>query len=145
MVRKSLVAVLILLYSASTIGMPLHFHYCKGELRHVSLLVKISCHDAEESQEVHACCKTNQAAATCHVSPSMKSCCDDATQWVQDKLPAILAKDLEVELSPAISAVAIEVSVLFVTTAAQQEVNTEEDPPPGPPIYLRDCSLIYYG
>jgi hypothetical protein len=75
----------------------------------------------------------------------MKSCCDDATQWVQDKLPAILAKDLEVELGPAISAVAIEGSTLFVTAAPQPELYTAEDPPPGPPIYLRDCSLIYYG
>jgi len=142
--RKIVVGLLILLYSASAIGLPLHFHYCKGVLKHVTLFVKMTCHELELERTAHACCKSH---TQCSAGPTMNTCCDDATEWIQDSIPAILARDVEFDLTLLVNAVAPS-SAKSLNTVITQEVfgpGPDAGPPPGPPIYLLTCSLIYYG
>lgn len=143
MVRKFVVSVLVLLYSASAIGLPLHFHYCGGELKHVTLFVKMSCHEPEQEQDPHACCKNK--AAQCHAGLTMNSCCDDATEWIQDNVPAVQARALDLVLYPISYAVAIPVLNSLHSEMEPGVYSDDADPPPGLPFYLLACALIYYG
>lgn len=142
MYRKSLVVALVLLYSASAIGVPMHFHYCQGELKHVSFLVKMECDEPGTVSTDHACCQT--AKSHCATSQTLNSCCDDATQWLQDDLPAICAKsDLDLNGDLFITALSSDfpdpyaVSVSVVSDASTRLIPR--------PLYLMQCALIFYG
>lgn len=143
MLRKSLVAALILLYSATAIGVPLHFHYCRGELKHVSFLLKMECHVPETGTAEHACCKTTKPQ--CGNGQTLNSCCDDATQWIQDDLPAICAKSDLDQLSgltamiPA-SVPTIEYALHHILPSTDHDFQQVH-----PPLYLLQCAFIFYG
>lgn len=142
MYRKSLVAALMLLYSASAIGIPMHFHYCQGELKHVSFLLKMECHDPGTGQTDPACCQTSRSH--CASGQTLNSCCDDATQWIQDDLPAICAKsDLDLDGDLFITAMASDLSDpygVIIDTGSDASIRNI-----GRPLYLMQCALIFYG
>jgi hypothetical protein len=142
MLRKSLVAVLLALYSLSAIGMPLHFHYCKGELKHVTLLVQKGCH--VEEAPVHACCKGSKPH--CDATDGQNSCCDDDIHWLQDNEPTVCASALAFQ---DLSEVQIGISTLPEIDEITKEQVCSADFNPGhgsdPPLFLLHCSLIYYG
>ena len=51
-VKKQLfVLSLVMIYSISAVGVPLHYHYCKGDLEHITLLVQKECSDHNEEQK----------------------------------------------------------------------------------------------
>jgi hypothetical protein len=144
MFRKSAVVILILLYSASAIGVPLHFHYCRGELKHITFFVKMECHEPGADQAVHACCQ-GMKAETCS-GHTLNNCCDDATQWIQDNLPAICAKNTEDQTNIAQVAV-IRLDQTFESKAVYTAGKPSEDVKNniGIPLYVLQCALIYYG
>jgi hypothetical protein len=144
MLRKSLVSTLILLYSASAIGLPLHFHYCRGELKHITLLVKMECHAQEHDTMDHACCRAQKSQ--CDLGIKTQNCCDDATQWIQEDLPALCVEGHDLEF-PVIANAAVTSSVeLFQHLYSGVSIfSVKENPGTGPPIYQIQCSLIYYG
>ena len=144
MLRRLLVSVLTLLYSAATIGMPLHFHYCRGELKHVSVLLKLDCHDTEQSEAGHACCKTPKPH--CESKRALNTCCDDSTQWVQDEMLALNVKSSESETSEIPEVLSCGVSAWSEQAGqnASLRASMDEYVQP-PPLYLLQCSLIFYG
>jgi len=143
MFRKSVVAILILLYSASAIGMPLHFHYCRGELKHVTLFLKMECHEVTSEQISPNCCK--KAQTLCESGPSWNNCCDDDTRWIQDNLPAICSKSPDpVIIAPATSTLP-NLSISDELALAPFNTGLCEFIPLETPRYLAHCALIFYG
>ena len=140
MLRKVLVSSLILLYSLSVIGVPLHFHYCRGELKHVSLVVRKGC-QGEDMHKVMArdCCKKTKPQCT------KGKCCNDATEWAQENIPAVVQKLVFKAPMTLRSAEQVAESHLTEYTYQQPAPRDMEALAESPPLYLLKCSLIYYG
>jgi len=144
MVRKSIVSALLLLYSLTAIGVPLHLHYCRGELKHVTLFVKAGCHEMPKEQVARACCKEKQPH--CAIGQAHNQCCSDDTQWLQEDLPVIVAEYIQLtidldDLNPGVHEILSEESM------HRMDPIPEIQYPPGAdiPLYLVHCSLIFYG
>lgn len=142
MYRKSLVAALMLLYSASAIGVPLHFHYCQGELKHVSFLLKMECHDIGSESTGHACCQ--KAQLHCGSGHTLNSCCDDATQWLQEDISALCAKS-ELDLSGDWSTPTCPCSLQNICTDSGVSISNGSSESGSNPLYLIQCAFIFYG
>jgi hypothetical protein len=146
--RRFLVAILVLLYSASAIGVPLHFHYCRGELKHVTLLVKMECHVPESGMAGHACCQKEYTQCG-NALQSFNTCCNDATRWLQDHAPAVCPKDHagDIQTKSGTDDIAVEHRIAPVPqiTISDLLLRTESDTGDKAPRYLRFCALIYYG
>jgi hypothetical protein len=142
MIRRSLVSALILLYSLATIGMPLHFHYCRGELKHVTLLVKLECHVPQQAIAGHACCKA--AMPTCESKHRLNNCCDDSTQWIQDEIPALCPKhaDFEDVSAPTITYPKYDDTERLLNISTPS-VDYRSARPQS--LYLLQCAFIFYG
>lgn len=143
MIRRSLVTALTLLYSLTAIGMPLHFHYCRGELKHVSVLVKMECHVPDQTMVGQTCCKS--VKPHCEAKHSLNNCCDDATQWIQDDVPALCAKGFEFDDVDALYAVNVVAGHTVQPQAVQGLPQVETVSDHSPPLYLLQCSFIFYG
>ena len=144
MLRKTLVATLTLLYSATAIGMPLHFHYCRGELKHITVLVKMECHVPNPVKSDHTCCKSIKPH--CEATYALNNCCDDATQWIQDDIPALCLKNSEFEDISFAQAVDNTLPGLSDLSETNQSAELFKEPSyHKSPLYLLQCSLIYYG
>lgn len=142
MLRKSLVAILILLYSATAIGVPLHLHYCQGELMHITVLVKVECGEPETGMEDQGCCQNKKP--NCHSGNTLNNCCDDATQWLQDDLLAICQKSIDGD-TPTVVKSAIVHNNATIIIQDSPSVYPALLTSSGPPLYIFQCALVYYG
>jgi hypothetical protein len=124
-------------------GVPLHFHYCRGELKHVTFLVKMYCHMPENADAPTGCCK--KKTQQCAVGVVLQDCCDDATQWLQENLPAVCIKSNVSDLQGCDPAFVTGMSFGQLTVDNAIAVSTFEAIPPDTPLYLLQCALIYYG
>ena len=147
MLKQITVSALILLYSLSVIGMPLHFHYCMGNLQHVSLLVKKGCHESDGAVRHHGCCDQKPV---CHQSEpgevmGMDNCCDDATEWLHEELSAVCAwTQTNTLLQTTLPVVISHVLLISEEQTTPASENRQDLPPPGAPLYKLHCALIFY-
>jgi hypothetical protein len=148
MMRKISVLVLLTLYSAVAIGVPLHYHYCGGELQHITLFAPKECesHDVahKKVEEPQACCQ-GKAISHCNDETSGPDCCEDQTELLQldDRVAALV-------LLQGKYADAIVVCEFAELPSIQQKEAVNSDityvqPPPLVQSYLEHCSLIFYG
>jgi hypothetical protein len=144
MLKRALISVLVLLYSLTAIGMPLHFHYCKGELQHITLILRMDCHE-QEPVEGQSCCKPT--TAHCPESLAVNACCSDATQWLHEEVPAICSANILPEEGPDGYAVAHILTIAGHTPSGGSDMIPREPQSPGPdiPLYVAHCALIFYG
>ena len=82
-----MVLVLLTLYSGAAIGVPLHSHYCGGELQHVTLFTQMECDDHEDMhahvEKPQSCC-TKGLTTQCEASnDNHDGCCDDQSEFLQ--------------------------------------------------------------
>jgi hypothetical protein len=123
--------------------MPLHFHYCMGELKHVTFLLKVECHGEGTVGDLHACCGVSKSS--CSAGHSLNKCCNDSTEWLQDEIPALLQKVDSDTLTDGIEAYpkgGNHVLISSVHSELHPGSNLQISPRP---LYLLKCSLIYYG
>jgi len=147
MLRQLLVLVILTIYSASAIGVPLHYHYCQGELQHVSVFTQVECdshekHQKEVEKAPEACCISTQSA---HCGIDDPECCDDESDLIQldDEAAAILLPfSLDVEMCSTSAQV---VPIPAITSKALLGYNANAPPNAGPKIYLTNCSFVFYG
>lgn len=144
MLRKVTVMLFVLLYSMSAVGMPLHYHYCKGQLQHVTLLTKRTCDDTHAKAVSPFACCLGLDKMVCEADEG--DCCDDESQWLsndEDQLQASLTKsiaDLDLQI------VSPEAGWDLIGSSAETEVEpTANAPPPGGAKYLLYCSFVFYG
>ncbi len=148
MIRRITVLVLLALYSAVAIGVPLHYHYCEGELQHISIFAPKECESHDDTHEKIAepltCCQGN-LPTHCGEAVTIPDCCDDETELLQLDETVTAIVFLQGHYTDAI--VACEFAEL---PAVQQKEDAPGDlvqvlrPKPILP-YLEHCSLIFYG
>ncbi len=142
MLRSQLiVSALILLYGGSTAGIPVHFHYCKGELKHVKILFKTGCHDKSDDPEPDAgCCISTKA---CQDPGTNATCCSDATEWNHENEDAVPPP--ATDLVPALQDVRWSGAIAPAGSGLQVAHAPGEGSANSPPIYILSCALIFYG
>lgn len=148
MMRKITVLVLLTLYSAVAVGVPLHYHYCEGELQHISFFAPKECESHEDTHEKAAeplACCLGQISSHCNETASVPDCCDDETELLQFDETVTALVFIQGHYMDAI--VACEFAEL---PAVHQKVDAPGDPVhvlrPKPILpYLEHCSLIFYG
>lgn len=110
----------------STIGIAVNVHYCSGQLKSVAILV-----DAE------SCCDD---ASTC-------GCCKDETFVFQHDVEDVLLQNVSLTMSTPILWVATLQLLSLDSSAPSAQLFPNEDGfhPPKSPIWLKNCTLTYYG
>ena len=67
-----------------TVGVPLHKHYCQGELKQSQWIIDVeSCHDAEMLSDEHECCGSN---VSCHLVEDLLTESDNENDCCQDEM-----------------------------------------------------------
>lgn len=140
MFRPALSYVLVSLILVSQIGLPVHFHYCKGLLESVTLLVNPGCDDHQEVSDLPACCKKVEAS---HCNSSKDDCCDDQvvvlTQDITSLTPHLLKwTDISFVSDPVPTVIT---PALPCHQTRQREMNEKDT---GPPIYILHRALLFY-
>jgi len=144
MIRGLLVTILISAYGLATIGLPLHFHYCRGQLKHVTMFIRMECHEQEGPVSEHACCDARPMI--CEIGHANNHCCQDATKWLHENIPAPCAqnpvfKGVNWDLPKP---VAFDSDLQIGDSCVPREKHTALLTN-GPPLYLTQCAFIFYG
>ena len=80
--KRALAIIMLCFYSLAVMGMPLHYHYCKGDLVHVSLITQRTCDTHEvEVASPFACCMSSSADHCSQDQSSASDCCDNESEW----------------------------------------------------------------
>ncbi len=142
MLRRTFSFGLTFLILLSQVGVPMHFHYCKGALESVSILIKKTCNDADMAVAgMPACCKKFYAK---QCEKKNNGCCHDQVKVFNQDLtsvvpgylywmPALMANHQPLLKAPGI--------ITLTISAFSPNSNVSDS---GPPIYIRFHSLIYY-
>ena len=145
--KQLLVLGLVMIYSVSAVGVPLHFHYCKGDLEHISLLFQKECSDHdEESKRIgespFACCLKGKVS--CESSNEKGDCCDDETELLQLDEDAVQPL---VDVKSLMAVVAFPQVTEHAVYGEETVIEPRAHSPPdtGPPIYVLNCSFVFYG
>jgi len=125
----------------SQVGLPMHFHYCKGSLESVSFLFRNSCDDEVAMAKMPDCCKKLYQK---HCEKKDNGCCHDKVKVLNQELTSLLP------VFHVLTPVEVEKNESIVITPATESnkvlpfflPNIVSDS--GPPIYIRFHSLIYY-
>lgn len=141
MVRNVLTYALTSLILLSQVGLPLHFHYCKGMLESVSILFNDGCDDHGEVALLPSCC---QKSVSGHCDKDNDNCCDDQIRILSQDLASLTPHffkwtDIPFE-APTYTAPE--------TIAPQQEQQFSSLPVAsadhGPPRYILHHALVLY-
>ena len=142
MFRPVMSYALTFLILLSQVGLPLHFHYCKGMLESVSLFFKQACDDhSEQIADLPACCQKLESR---HCKEADDDCCHDQVKVLTQDITSIAPHLLQWEsipvdfISPVVpsSTVAVKVSLPSAPVAPGSDS--------GPPIYILHQALIFY-
>ena len=142
MFRPVMSYALTFLILLSQVGLPLHFHYCKGMLESVSLFFKKACDDHQEQiADLPACCQKIQAK---HCTEEDNNCCDDQVKVLTQDITSIAPQFLQWESIAFVftPTVAPKVTVPLKANLHFAQVTPESDS--GPPIYILHQALIFY-
>lgn len=126
--RKVAALMLMMFYLVLSIGVNLNAHFCGGHLKSVSV-----------STESGKCC--------CDSGEKSNSCCTDKSVFVQYDTDEKQISSFKFELGKLV----FEVKNWAVTDTAVAETSKtkhyehQKAPPPKKPLWLRHCSLTYYG
>jgi|GEM_PF-2619113 len=148
MMRKLTVLIMLTLYSSVAIGVPLHYHYCAGELQHITLFAPSECTSHDDThkkvEEPVTCCEV-KTVSNCNEADSLPDCCDDQTELLQldESVTALIF--LQNKYTDAVVACEfVELpSVLQKEDAQADPIHVLRSNPVLP--YLEHCSLIFYG
>jgi|WetSurMetagenome_2_1015567.scaffolds.fasta_scaffold359469_1 hypothetical protein len=141
MLRPIFSYVLTSLILLSQVGLPMHFHYCKGALESVSVLFKQECNDDQVAMaKMPSCC---QKFLKKHCEQN-KDCCHDQVKVISQDLTSVLPG--LVHWTPIISELnnpLIQTPGIVSLTISPFSLHSNGTDS-GPPIYIRFHSLIYY-
>ncbi len=126
----------------SQVGLPLHFHYCKGMLESVSLFFKQACDDHQEQiADLPTCCQKIQAK---NCIEEDNKCCDDQVKVLTQDIISIAPQVLQWD-STAFVFTPLAGHTAIVNVKADSHfapVTPESDS--GPPKYILHQALILY-
>jgi hypothetical protein len=142
MFRPVMSYALTFLILLSQVGLPLHFHYCKGMLESVSLIFKQACDDHQEKiADLPSCCKK---LSTKHCTEADDKCCHDQVKVLTQDITSIAPQLLQWESIAVdfVSPLAPSATVAVKVNLPSAPVATGSDS--GPPIYILHRALIFY-
>jgi hypothetical protein len=124
----------------SQVGLPMHYHYCKGALESVSILFRNNCNDELAVAKVPDCCKKYMQN---HCKKENNGCCHDKVKVLNQDLTSLLPvfyqwSTLEMEITNPIILTPASESIAVSSSGFQHSGDS------GPPIYIRFHSLIFY-
>jgi hypothetical protein len=141
MLRPIFSYVLTSLVLLSQVGLPMHYHYCKGSLESVSIFFRNNCDDEVATAKLKDCCNKLYQK---HCTKQNNGCCHDRVEVINQDLTSVLPVfhvlipfDLESNVQGAFTS-ATELFSSFPISF--QKIVSDA----GPPIYIRFHSLIYY-
>jgi hypothetical protein len=149
--HKALAIFMALYLPFALVGIPLHKHYCQGNLEDVQVFLEAdSCHD--EAKEEHACCGNdlpschqNQEEDACmHNSCASNECCDDEVELLKAELVLISSSipDYSTDIEECI--LVSSSNILIAQKWEISPVYQSQEKPPGP--YLNGQSrLVHHG
>lgn len=125
----------------SQVGLPMHYHYCKGSLESVSILFKDNCDDEVTMANMPDCCKKLYQQ---HCKKEDNGCCHDKVKVIsQDLTSTVPAFHVLTPVDFENNEPVVKSSVTENNSVSPFSFqNTISDS--GPPIYIRFHSLIYY-
>jgi hypothetical protein len=140
MMRPLFSSVMIALILVSQVGVPLHYHFCKGALESVSLFFKKECDDHAVMADVPPCCRKFIKP---HCENEKKDCCRDQVK--------VLSQDLR----STVPAIPVLTEVMSISLPVLAEVIADSNPSSpilahqigtdsGPPVYVRYHALLFY-
>ena len=140
MLRPIFSYVLTSLVLLSQVGVPLHYHYCKGSLESVSILFRNNCEDDMAVAKAPDCCKK---LVLDHCKKENNGCCNDKVKVLNQDLTSILP------VFQQWTATELVISDSIVLNPATESIadlpfDFQHSGDSGPPIYIRFHSLIYY-
>lgn len=142
MFRPVMSYALTFLILLSQVGLPLHFHYCKGMLESVSLFFKKACDDHQEQiADLPACCQKIQAK---HCSEEDNNCCDDQVKVLTQDITSIAPQLLQWESIPFVCTPAVVPTATVLVKVNSPSALVTPGSGSGPPIYILHQALIFY-
>lgn len=137
MFKRCTVIFFALLYTLSAFGLPVHYHYCKGKLKHITLFSKKQC--ASETAPF-ACCLTQKGICKTDIGGE---CCDDELKLLETQNDQFIQNSEfpNEELQCATPPVLID-DIAEESTGSDDAGNS--GPPPGPKFALH-CAFLFYG
>lgn len=100
MVRPVFSCVLISLILTAQVGLPMHYHYCKGALESVSILFRNACEEEVAASEAKNCCKKPERS---HCTKENNGCCKDQVKVLNQDITSVAPdpvkrSDIEIDL-----------------------------------------------
>ena len=140
MLRPIFSYVLTSLILLCQVGVPMHYHYCKGSLESVSILFRNNCDDELAMAKMPDCCKKVYQK---HCKKEDNGCCNDKVKVLSQDLTSVLPvfnvlTPVDIENNSPVWTP--EIISHAVSPYAIQNSKSGS----GPPIYIRFHSLIYY-
>jgi hypothetical protein len=121
-------------YLVLNLGISVHFHYCKGNLKTVSLF------------SAESCCP-EEAAGSCSFH---SSCCDN--EVVQISIPSDYTNPQVQSIRQHIHSAILVPSYLLIQDRVSEPLSTTQSldcrgapPEAAVPVYIKLCQLTYYG
>ena len=141
MLRPFLSYALTSLILLSQTGLPLHWHYCKGMLESVSILLDAECNDHEAPSNLPDCCKDALKGAC---TPQNNDCCDDETTILLQDFDSPLPHFDKWDQAPAL-ATGVNENFIFADREVSSDLTEGQNSDSGPPIYIlfvSSCILL---
>ena len=100
MVRPLFSYVLISLILTAQVGLPMHYHYCKGALESVSIFFKNACKEEIAVADAPGCCTKQERS---HCKKENNGCCNDQVKVVNQDITSVAPNivqlaDIEIDL-----------------------------------------------
>lgn len=141
MLRHIFSYVLTSLILLSQVGVPMHYHYCKGSLESVSILFSDNCDDELATAKMPDCCKKVYQK---HCKKEANGCCDDKVKVLTQDLTSTVPVFHVLTAGDIVHYDSVNKTPITenIPVSPFSFQNTLSDS--GPPIYIRFHSLIYY-
>ena len=141
MLRPVFSYVLTSLVLVAQVGLPMHYHYCKGALESVSILFSKACEDDKALATMPECCKKLYQK---HCSKENNGCCHDQVKVVNQDLTSLVPGFIQ-WMPVILENNNLEIKTPGIDSSTFSLFSSNSDgSDSGPPIYIRYHSLIYY-
>lgn|SRR5690606_19679568 len=140
MVRKSAAWILTSFVLLAQVGLPLHFHYCKGILEGVAVFFNPGCDEHEMIADLPACCAADLGT---DCSRDGGDCCDDRVEVFTQDITS-LKPSFEKWNDLAVIAPKTATVVLLASVRNEGPVLVNIPQSNAPPAYILYHSLVYY-
>ncbi len=129
----------------SQLGLPLQLHYCKGMLESVSVFFSSGCeHHAEPPVTISkkSCC---QAEAPTGCEATDNGCCDDELKFISQDITLVLSQIVKWTDVQQIWPTTVLPEISDDQSGEDHHLFLHAGTDSGPPIYILQHALIFYG